>query len=98
MIKLIVANYSIWKPKMEDILYYKDLYDPVEKGEAKLDNVIVDDWKKIHRKAIELIRQWVDISAFHHVATETNAYTLWKIQRISMRGRLHGIKLLQLGR
>ena len=35
MIKLTTANYSIWKPKMEDILYYKDLYDPVEKERNK---------------------------------------------------------------
>ena len=34
--------------------------------------------KKMHWKAIELIRQWVDITVFHHVATETNAHTLWK--------------------
>ena len=78
MIKMTVANYSIWKPKMKDILYYKDLYDFVEKGEVKPDNVIVDDQKKMHRKAIGLIRQWVDISVFHYVATETDAHTLCK--------------------
>ena len=43
MIKLIVTNYSIWKPKMEDILYYKNLHDFVEKREAKPDNVTIDD-------------------------------------------------------
>lgn len=78
MIKLTSINYSIWKPKMEDILYYKDMYDPVEKGDAKPDKVTDEDWKKLHRKAVSLIRQWVDLSVFHHVATETNAQTLWK--------------------
>ena len=34
-IKLTAANYSMWKPKMEDILYYKDLYDLMEKGRSK---------------------------------------------------------------
>jgi hypothetical protein len=29
MIKLTSTNYTIWKPKMEDILYYKDMYDPL---------------------------------------------------------------------
>ena len=73
MIKLTSTNYSIWKPKMEDILYYKDMYDPVEKGDTKPDKVTDEDWKKSHRKVVSLIRQWVDLSVFHHVATETNA-------------------------
>ena len=76
-IKLTIANYSIWKLKMEDILYYKDLYNPMEKEEAKPDNVTVNEWKKMHQKVIGLIRQWVDISVFHYVATETDACTLW---------------------
>lgn len=75
---LTAANYSIWKPRMEDILYCKDLYDPVEKGDAKPESITSEDWKKMHRKAIGTIRQWVDISVFHHVATETNAQTLWR--------------------
>jgi hypothetical protein len=32
------------------------LYDPVEKGDKKPDDVKEDDWKKIHRKAVSLIR------------------------------------------
>ena len=78
MIKLTAANYSIWKPKRKGILYYKDLYDYVENEKAKPNNVTVDDWKKMHREAIRLIRQWVDISVFHHVVIETNAHTLLK--------------------
>jgi hypothetical protein len=29
MIKLDSSNYSLWKPMMEDILYCKDLYEPI---------------------------------------------------------------------
>ena len=29
MVKLSASNYSIWKPMMEDILYCKDLHDPI---------------------------------------------------------------------
>ena len=72
MIKLTATNYSIWKPKMEDILYYKDLYDPVEKGEAKPDNITADDWKKNGPEG-----HWIN-TVFHHVATETDAHILWK--------------------
>ena len=31
MIKLDSSNYSLWKPMMEDILYCKDLYEPIVK-------------------------------------------------------------------
>jgi hypothetical protein len=43
MSKLTSTNYSIWKPKMEDILYYKDMYDLVEKGDTKPDKVTDED-------------------------------------------------------
>ena len=29
MIKLTAFNYAIWKPKMEDLLYIKDLWKPI---------------------------------------------------------------------
>jgi hypothetical protein len=35
MIKLTNNNWQIWKSKMEDILYCKDLYEPVEGESAK---------------------------------------------------------------
>lgn len=78
MIKLNSSNYSIWKPKMLDILYCKDLYEPVEGDGTKPTETEEKDWKIINRKAVGLIRSWVDISQFHHVAEETNAHTLWK--------------------
>ena len=74
MIKLTTANYSIWKSKMEDIFYYKDLYNPLEKGAAKRDNIAVDNWKKMRQKAIGLIRQWVDINVYHHAAIKIDAH------------------------
>lgn len=40
--QLHATNYSIWKPKMEDIPFYKDVYDPVEKRDTKSDNVTVE--------------------------------------------------------
>ena len=30
MVKLSASNHSIWKPMMEDVLYCKDLHDPIE--------------------------------------------------------------------
>ena len=35
MVKLSALNYSIWKLMMEDVLYCKDLHDPIEGDSAK---------------------------------------------------------------
>ena len=76
MCKLTASNYSIWKPKMEDILYCKDLFDLIEFGNDKPEKQTEADWKKMHRKAVGIIRQWIDNSVFHHVAQDTDAQVL----------------------
>ena len=35
MVKLSASNYSILKPMMEDVLYCKDLHDPIEGDSVK---------------------------------------------------------------
>ena len=76
MIKLSASNYSIWKPMMEDVLYYKDLHDPIEGDSAKPSNMSYRNWEKLNRKTIGCIRQYIDVNVFHHVSQETNAKTL----------------------
>ncbi|KAA8529366.1 hypothetical protein F0562_033835 [Nyssa sinensis] len=66
------------RPKMEDILYSKDLYEPIEGDTAKPKNMDAEKWKRLHRKIIGNIRQWLDDSAFSHVSNETDAHVLWK--------------------
>lgn len=66
MIRLSASNYSIWKPKMEDILYCKDLYDLILGDEAKPSTMSEGDWKKLDMKTICTIRQWIDDSIFLH--------------------------------
>mgnify|MGYP003740606461 FL=1 len=78
MIKLTASNYAIWKPRMEDILYCKDLYDPVEGDASKPDKMTDKEWAKLNRKTVGQIRQWVDHTVFHHVAQEVNAHSLWQ--------------------
>ena len=68
MIRLISSNYSIWKPRMEDILYCKDLYAPIDGNKSKPKDMSEAEWKIMHRKTVALIRQWVDQSVFHHVS------------------------------
>ena len=78
MIKLTATNYSLWKSMMEDLLNCKDLYDPIEGNNAKPDDMLDADWKKLKKKTLSVIRLWVDISLYNHVAKETDLHTLWK--------------------
>ena len=57
MIKLSASNYSIWKSKMEDLLYCRDLFDPIKLGAAKPARNSNDDWEKMHKKTVRTIRQ-----------------------------------------
>ncbi|KAF7149048.1 hypothetical protein RHSIM_Rhsim03G0193900 [Rhododendron simsii] len=77
MVLLSATNYSIWKPRMEDMLSWKDLYDPLEYEGIKPNDTKTEDWKKLNRKAVGLIRQCIGQEVFHHVAQETDAYALW---------------------
>ena len=76
MIKLSASNYSIWKPMMEDVLYCKDLHDFIEVDSAMPSDMSNRDWKKLNRQTIECIRQFINVSVFHHLSQET------KIQRL----------------
>ena len=58
MVKLNHISWLIWKTKMEDILYCKDLYDPTEGYEARRKDISNANQKKMHRKTIGHIRQW----------------------------------------
>ena len=78
MIKLIATNYSLWKSMMEDLLNFKDLYDPIEGDNAKSNDMSDVDCKKLKKKTLGAIHQWVDISLYNHVTKETDPHTLWK--------------------
>ena len=53
MIKLITSNYSIWKTKMDDILYCKELFESIEyRGYKPVTTTEDEYWKKLNRKTI----------------------------------------------
>ena len=52
-IKLDSFNYSLWKPMMEDILYCKDLYEPIVKDKIPT-CVTEEEWRVLHKKAVEV--------------------------------------------
>ena len=64
MVKLLASNYSIWKPMMEDVLYCKDLHDPIEGDSVKPSDMSNRDWEKLNRKTIRCIRQCIDVKCF----------------------------------
>ena len=51
MIKLMSSNYSIWKWKMWDLLYCKNLFKPV-KGMTKPKGMSDDDWEILHTRLL----------------------------------------------
>ncbi|KAL6208159.1 hypothetical protein ACLB2K_019110 [Fragaria x ananassa] len=59
------------------IIYCKDMYEPLQNGGEKPAAKSDTEWSILDRKAVAGIRQWVDESVFHHVAQETNAYSMW---------------------
>ena len=78
MIKFTTTNYSFWNSMMEDLFNYKDLYDPIKGDNAKSSDMSDVDWKKLKKKTLGVILQWVDINLYNHVAKETDPHTLWK--------------------
>lgn len=40
--------------------------------------MIDNDWEILHPKVATTIRQWVDVSIFHHISEEVKADKLWK--------------------
>jgi hypothetical protein len=76
MIKLDSSKYSLWKPMMEDILYCKDLYQPIV--EEKLpDGITKEEWRVLNPKGIRYDLIDINHNIFHHVANDTNAYEMW---------------------
>nr|KYP63999.1 Retrovirus-related Pol polyprotein from transposon TNT 1-94 [Cajanus cajan] len=75
MIKLDCTNYSIWKSRMKDLLFYKDMNDPIEANGTKPSE---EDRKKTNKKTIDMIKQLIDQSIYHHVSSDVNPFNLWK--------------------
>ena len=54
MIKLTSSKFSIWKPKIEDILYCKDLYDAVD-GAAAL--ALMTEWRQFRMPSWNVVQK-----------------------------------------
>jgi len=77
MIKLDATNYSLWKPMMEDLLYCKDLYEPIVRDKVPT-GVTEEEWRVLNRKTVGMIRLHINHNIFHHVANDKVAFELWQ--------------------
>ncbi|KAL4383727.1 hypothetical protein GQ457_15G024680 [Hibiscus cannabinus] len=83
---------------MEDHLYCKDLYEPIT-FQTMPEGKIEKEWELLNRKAVAMIRKYIDKSLFEHVSTYTNAYELWSklesmIQKKTPRNKAHLVRRL----
>lgn len=60
VMSLTTLNYSIWKSRIEDMLWCYDLEDTILGDSAEPSNMIDEKWKKLNRKVISIIKQWVE--------------------------------------
>ena len=77
MISLSGANYHLWKGKMKDLLFVKNLHLPVfasDKPESKSD----EEWDFEHQQVCGFIRQFVDDNVYNFIVGETHARSLWE--------------------
>ncbi|GAA0146434.1 hypothetical protein LIER_42908 [Lithospermum erythrorhizon] len=77
MVLLTANNDSIWKTKMLDCLYVKQLAKPIQEKVIKPDDYILD-WDETDRRCLGFIRDYIDIGVIHHVENETTAYGCWE--------------------
>ena len=76
MIKLNVTNYSMWKSRMEDYLYCRDLFEPVLGDKGRPSDMSDEKWANMHRKTVGNIRKWIGQNIFQHFANDTKADVL----------------------
>ncbi|KAK8690513.1 hypothetical protein V6N13_074045 [Hibiscus sabdariffa] len=98
MFKLTADNFSYWKPMMEDHLYCKDMYEPIT-FQTMPEGKVEREWELLNRKAVAMIRKYIDKSLFEHVSTYTNAFELWSklesmIQKKTPRNKAHLVRRL----
>uniref|UniRef100_A0A2N9IW04 Integrase catalytic domain-containing protein n=1 Tax=Fagus sylvatica TaxID=28930 RepID=A0A2N9IW04_FAGSY len=80
MIKLSASNYSIWKSMMEDVLYCKDLHDPIKGDSAKPSSMPDKEWET---KADTL---WKKLESLYERKTAQNkAFASRKVAHLKLK-------------
>ena len=72
------SNWAIWKARMEDFLFCKDLQGPLLRDSAKPKKMSMEEWRILDRETVGYIRQWICANVYHNVSQEKTAHSLWK--------------------
>lgn len=65
------SNFNLWKMQIEDYLYQKDLYLPLDGVEKKPSEIKDEQWRIFDRKALGLVRLSLASSVLFNVSKET---------------------------
>ena len=63
-------NYQLWKMQMEDYLYQKDLFLPLERKEKQPTTMKDEEWEVLDRKALGTIQLCLDSSVAFNILKE----------------------------
>jgi hypothetical protein len=63
-------NYQLWKMQMEDYLYQKDLFLPLDGITKKSMSMKDEEWKVLDRKALGMIRLCLAVSVAFNISKE----------------------------
>lgn len=77
MISLNGENYHIWRNRMEDLLFVREMHLPVF-ATTKPDDKTDEEWAFEHKQVCDFIRKFVEDNICKHICDETHAQTLWK--------------------
>ena len=92
MINLNESDWMIWKLKMEDLPYCKDLFAPVEGDSAKLKATIEEDWKGLIGRQCDTFDSR-STTAFSTMCPPRHLHILFgRNWKISMRRRRQGTR------
>ena len=65
------SDFAYWKMQIEDYLYQKDLYLPLQgKGKGKKTDESEEDWAVLERKALGVIRLSLSKAVTHNILKE----------------------------
>jgi len=95
--KFNCTDFGYWKVQIEDILYGKDLHQPLL-GE-QLDDMYDHDWALLDRKALVVIRLSLSKSVAHNVVKEKTTTSLMAVlssmyKKPSANNKVHLMKKL----
>ena len=71
-------NFQLWKMQMEDYLYQKDLYVPLDGKAKKLASMTDGEWAILDRKALGTIRLCLAASVAFNISTAKTTKDLMK--------------------